>query len=205
MTLTPRERATLAAICRAIVPAIDLPLVDLIDDGLTDTPEHLRARFRILLRSLGSPAVARTQPPRPLAIRRLMRRLRHTAALIVLVRDRGSGTVRGLEEMAKIHLAAGASEVFSLHTRGIHVDRGEPDAAGRFSHAPHRVPDPVGARPARSRSPRGAAARHRRGCTLGLRRRLRSADRLPAPPAASARDRPAWSPGVPRGATAVPK
>src|SRR4030066_237894 len=101
MTLTPRERATLAAICRAIVPAIDLPLVDLIDDGLTDTPEHLRAR--------------------------------HTAALIVLVRDRGSGTVRGLEEMAKIHLAAGASEVFSLHTRGIHVDRGEPDAAGRFS------------------------------------------------------------------------
>ena len=41
--------------------------------------------------------------------------------------------MRGLEEMAKIHLAAGASEVFSLHTRGIHVDRGEPDAAGRFS------------------------------------------------------------------------
>jgi len=94
MTLTPRERATLAAICRAIVPATDLPLVDLIDDGLTDTPEHLRARFRLLLRILGSPAVARTQPPRPLAIRRLMRRLRHTAALIVLVRDRGSGTVR---------------------------------------------------------------------------------------------------------------
>src|SRR3990170_8528052 len=56
MTLTPRERATLAAICRAIVPATDLPLVDLIDDGLTDTPEHLRARFRLLLRTLGSSA-----------------------------------------------------------------------------------------------------------------------------------------------------
>ncbi|HET6946369.1 MAG TPA: GMC family oxidoreductase [bacterium] len=56
MTLPPRERATLRAICRAIVPATDLPLVDLIDDGLTDTPEHLRARFRLLLRALGSSA-----------------------------------------------------------------------------------------------------------------------------------------------------
>lgn len=88
----------------------------------------------------------------------LMRRLAQTAALIVLVRDRGSGTVRvtregvpivsyrlhpqdrfmmmrGLEEMAKIHLAAGAREVYSLHTRRIHVRRDEPDAAVRFSRA----------------------------------------------------------------------
>jgi len=88
----------------------------------------------------------------------LMRSLPRTASFIVLVRDRGAGAVRvardgspvvryqlhpldrehmlrGLEEMAKIHLAAGASEVFSLHTRRIQVRRSEPDAAGRFSRA----------------------------------------------------------------------
>jgi choline dehydrogenase-like flavoprotein len=86
----------------------------------------------------------------------LMRRLRHVAAFIALLRDRGSGTVRAardgspvvryrmhpldralmvraLEEMAKIHLAAGADEVFSLHTRRIHVRRSERDAAERFA------------------------------------------------------------------------
>jgi choline dehydrogenase-like flavoprotein len=88
----------------------------------------------------------------------LMSHLRRTAALIVLVRDRGSGMVRvtregapvvryqlhpqdrqmlvrGLEEMAKIHLAAGAQEVYSLHTRPIYARRDEPDAAEKFSRA----------------------------------------------------------------------
>lgn len=88
----------------------------------------------------------------------LMGRLRHISALIVLVRDRGTGTVRvardgspivryplhprdrelllrGLEEMAKIHLAAGAREVLSLHTRPIRVGADEPEAAERFSRA----------------------------------------------------------------------
>lgn len=86
----------------------------------------------------------------------LMRRLRHTAAFIALLRDRGSGTVqpardgspvvryrmhpldralmvRALEEIARIHLAAGAQEVFSLHTRRVHVRRSEPEAANRFA------------------------------------------------------------------------
>lgn len=91
----------------------------------------------------------------------LMRRLRSTAALIVLVRDRGAGTVRvtregvpvaryqlhprdeemmlrGLEEMAKIHLAAGAREVYSLHTRPVHVRAEQPQAASEFSRALRR-------------------------------------------------------------------
>lgn len=90
--------------------------------------------------------------------KRLMARLADTAALIVLVRDHGAGCVtltsrgdplvryalhpedralmiRGLEEMAKIHLAAGALEVRSLHHRGICARRDEPDAAVRFARA----------------------------------------------------------------------
>ncbi len=87
--------------------------------------------------------------------KRQMARLAHTAALIVLVRDSGSGTIalapdgnpvvryalnaqdrslmlQGLEEMGKIHLAAGALEVSSLHTRGVRVRHEEPGAAARF-------------------------------------------------------------------------
>lgn len=43
--------------------------------------------------------------------------------------------LRGLDEMAKIHLAAGAQEVYSLHTRRIHARRSEREAAGTFSRA----------------------------------------------------------------------
>lgn len=87
----------------------------------------------------------------------LMRRLAHTSALIVLVRDSGSGRVtitragdpvvryrlrpedqslmiRGLQELGRIHLAAGAQEVGSLHTAGVRVRRDEPDAAARFAN-----------------------------------------------------------------------
>lgn len=86
----------------------------------------------------------------------LMTQIAHAAAFIVLVRDHGSGRVtvtahgdpivryalhpqdqalmlRGLEEMGKIHLAAGAREIFSLHTRRVLVRRDEPDAAERFA------------------------------------------------------------------------
>src|SRR3990172_7972788 len=40
---------------------------------------------------------------------------------------------RGLEEMGKIPLAAGAREIYSLHTRRVAVRRDEPDAATRFA------------------------------------------------------------------------
>lgn len=88
--------------------------------------------------------------------KRQMARLAHTAALIVLVRDSGSGRVdltpdghprvryalnaqdrllmlRGLEEMCKIHMAAGALEVASLHNKGVRVRRDEPGAVARFA------------------------------------------------------------------------
>ncbi len=88
--------------------------------------------------------------------KRQMARLEHTAALIVLVRDSGSGRVtltrdgnplvrysqnaqdralmlRGLEEMCKIHLAAGALEVASLHTGGVRVQGSDSGAAARFA------------------------------------------------------------------------
>jgi len=88
--------------------------------------------------------------------KRQMARLAHLAAFIVLVRDyrwgrvtvtaRGDPVVhyrlhpedqrlmlRGLEEMGKIHLAAGAREIYSLHTRRVAVRRDEPDAATRFA------------------------------------------------------------------------
>lgn len=93
--------------------------------------------------------------------KRQMARLEHTAALIVLVRDSGTGRVdltpdghpqvrytlnaqdralmlRGLEEMGKIHMAAGALEVSSLHTRGVRVRRDEPGAAARFAEGVRR-------------------------------------------------------------------
>jgi choline dehydrogenase-like flavoprotein len=92
---------------------------------------------------------------------RQMASLANVAALIVLVRDHGSGNitltargdpvvryalhprdqalmVRGLEEMGRIHLAAGALEVYSLHTRGVGVRRDEPQAAARFAAAVRR-------------------------------------------------------------------
>jgi len=93
--------------------------------------------------------------------KRQMARLAHTAALIVLVRDSGSGRVdltpdghpvvryalnaqdrslmlQGLEEMGNIHMAAGALEVASLHTRGVRVSRDEPGAAARFADGVRR-------------------------------------------------------------------
>ncbi|MBM3470035.1 MAG: FAD-dependent oxidoreductase [Armatimonadetes bacterium] len=93
--------------------------------------------------------------------KRQMARLEHTAALIVLVRDSGSGRVgltpdghplvryalnaqdralmlQGLEEMGKIHFAAGAQEVASLHTRGVRVRREEPGAAVLFADGVRR-------------------------------------------------------------------
>ncbi len=93
--------------------------------------------------------------------KRQMARMAHLGALIVLVRDSGSGRIaltagghpvvhytlnardralmlRGLEEMGKIHLAAGAVEVCSLHTRGVRVRRDEPGAAVRFADAIRR-------------------------------------------------------------------
>lgn len=93
--------------------------------------------------------------------KRLMTRLANTAGTIVLVRDHGSGTVgvtaegspvvryfldprdaalmvRALGEMGKIHLAAGAGEVLSLHTRTVRVRSGEPDAARRFAQGVER-------------------------------------------------------------------
>jgi choline dehydrogenase-like flavoprotein len=96
----------------------------------------------------------------------LMTRYAHAAAFIVLVRDHGSGRVRvtprgdplvhyglhpedrslmlrGLAEMGRIHLAAGAQEVFSLQTRRVQVRRDTPDAAGRFA----RDTQAVGIRP----------------------------------------------------------
>lgn len=92
----------------------------------------------------------------------LMRRLAHTSALIVLVRDVGGGRVAitrqgdpvvryrltpsdqalmisGLQELGRIHLAAGAQEVYSLHTAGARVGRDEPGAAGRFADAVARA------------------------------------------------------------------
>lgn len=91
----------------------------------------------------------------------LMAHVAHVAALIVLVRDHGSGRVRltragdpvvtyrldprdealmlrGMSEIGKIHLAAGARELHSLHTRGIRVRRDEPDAPRRFADALRR-------------------------------------------------------------------
>ncbi len=91
----------------------------------------------------------------------LMARLANTAGSIVLVRDHGSGRVgvtaagspvvsypldprdaslmvKGIGEMGKIHLAAGASEVLSLHTRTVRVGRDEPDAARRFAQGVER-------------------------------------------------------------------
>lgn len=95
------------------------------------------------------------------AHKRLMMRLAHVGALIVLVRDRGSGRITltpdghpvvryalhardralmllGVEEMGRIHLAAGALEVASLHNRGVQVRRDQPDAAARFAEALRR-------------------------------------------------------------------
>jgi len=86
----------------------------------------------------------------------LMARLAYTSSLIVLVRDHGSGRVRvtaagdpvveyrlalkdqalmlqGLAEIGRIHLAAGAREVRSLHTRGISVRGDQPAASRRFA------------------------------------------------------------------------
>lgn len=90
--------------------------------------------------------------------KQLMAQLAHAAAFIVLVRDHGAGTVRitargdpivryplhpqdaalmlrGLEEIGKLHLAAGAQELMTLHNRGVHVRRDTPNAAGRFADA----------------------------------------------------------------------
>lgn len=90
--------------------------------------------------------------------KQVMTRVRHAAAFIVLVRDHGTGTVhvtshgdpvvryslrpqdtammlRGVEEMGKLHLAAGAQEIMTLHNRGVRVRRDEPNAEARFSDA----------------------------------------------------------------------
>ncbi len=89
-----------------------------------------------------------------------MARLAHMAAFIVLVRDHGWGRVtvtargdpvvhyrmhpedqrlmlKGLEEMGRIHFAAGAEEISSLHTRRVAVRRDEPAAASRFARSIH--------------------------------------------------------------------
>jgi choline dehydrogenase-like flavoprotein len=91
-----------------------------------------------------------------------MRRLSHTSALIVLVRDVASGRVTinrhgdplvryrltpsdqalligGLQELGRIHLAAGAQEVYTLHTAGVGVERDQPGAAVRFADAVARA------------------------------------------------------------------
>jgi choline dehydrogenase-like flavoprotein len=80
-----------------------------------------------------------------------MRRIEHFSAFIVLTRDRNGGTVRvdregravsryaldgkqraivrrGIAEAARVHWAAGATRLHTVHTRPLHLDRDDPRA-----------------------------------------------------------------------------